>query len=73
MPSSKLKVSVASVLKEGYIDGYGVSVEESKYRSQFLSAINGSPVIEEKKGEQDFVNKGKDEIPSVRVAWEFIS
>ena len=31
MPSSKLKVSVASVLKEeGYIDDYGVSVEESK-------------------------------------------
>jgi len=71
MPSSKLKVSVASVLKEeGYIDGYGVSVEESKISlSVSLRYHNGSPVIEEirrasRPGLRQY--KGKDEIPSVR-------
>ena len=71
MPSSKLKVSVASVLKEeGYIDGYGVSVEGSKISlSVSLRYHNGSPVIEEirrasRPGLRQY--KGKDEIPSVR-------
>ena len=49
MPSAKLKVSVASVLKEeGYIDDYGVSVEGNKTTlSVSLRYHNGKPVIEE--------------------------
>ena len=71
MPSSKLKVAVASVLKEeGYIDDYGVSVEESKVSlSVSLRYHNGSAVIEDirrvsRPGLRQY--KGKDEIPSVR-------
>ena len=71
MPSAKLKVSVASVLKEeGYIDDYGVSVEENKTTlSASLRYHNGKPVIEEirrasKPGLRQY--KGKDGIPSVR-------
>ena len=71
MPSSKLKVGVASVLKEeGYIDDYGVSVEESKVSlSVSLRYHNGSAVIEDirrvsRPGLRQY--KGKDEIPSVR-------
>ena len=71
MPSAKLKVSVASVLKEeGYIDDYGVSVEENKTTlSVSLRYHNGKPVIEEirrasKPGLRQY--KGKDRIPSVR-------
>ena len=78
MPSSKLKVSVASVLKEeGYIDGYGVSVEESKISlSVSLRYHNGSPVIEEirRASRPDFVSiKVKTRFPASEVAWEFIS
>jgi len=71
MPSAKLKVSVASVLKEeGYIDDYGVSVEGNKTTlSLSLRYHNGKPVIEEirrasKPGLRQY--KGKDGIPSVR-------
>jgi len=71
MPSAKLKVSVASVLKEeGYIDDYGVSVEGNKTTlSVSLRYHNGKPVIEEirrasKPGLRQY--KGKDGIPLVR-------
>ena len=60
MPSSKLKVAVASVLKEeGYIDDYGVSVEENKVSlSVSLRYHNGSAVIEDirRVSRPDFVN-----------------
>ena len=54
MPSAKLKVSVASVLKEeGYIDDYGVSSEESKMTLTLsLRYHNGKPVIEEIKNSE---------------------
>ena len=71
MPSAKLKVSVASVLKEeGYIDDYVVSSEENQMTLTLsLRYHKGKPVIEEirrvsRPGLRQY--KGKDEIPSVR-------
>ena len=71
MPSAKLKISVASVLKEeGYIDDFVVSVEENKTKlTVSLRYHDGRPVIEEIKrasrpGLRQY--KGKNEIPSVR-------
>ena len=71
MPSAKLKISVASVLKEeGYIDDYVISVEENKtILTVILRYHDGRPVIEEIKrasrpGLRQY--KGKNEIPSVR-------
>ena len=48
MPSSRLKVAVAEVLKEeGYITGYSVSDELKKQLTIELKYFEGKPVIEE--------------------------
>lgn len=48
MPSSKLKVSVAEVLKnEGYIADYSVSVDSKPQLTISLKYFEGKPVIEE--------------------------
>ena len=50
MPSSKLKVAVANVLKsEGYIAGYQVSSDAKPQLSIELKYFEGRPVIEEVK------------------------
>ena len=48
MPSSKLKVAIAQVLKdEGYIDGYAVKAEGAKAQLEVqLKYYAGRPVIE---------------------------
>ncbi|GAA4402628.1 30S ribosomal protein S8 [Quisquiliibacterium transsilvanicum] len=48
MPSSKLKVAIAQVLKdEGYIDGYSVKAEGAKAELEVrLKYYAGAPVIE---------------------------
>lgn len=48
MPSSKLKVAIAQVLKdEGYIDGFSVSANEGKAELRIgLKYYAGRPVIE---------------------------
>jgi small subunit ribosomal protein S8 len=48
MPSSKLKVAIAQVLKdEGYIDGFAVRVESGKSELEIgLKYYAGRPVIE---------------------------
>ena len=48
MPSSKLKVSIASLLKqEGYIDDYKVVEREGKFNLEIdLKYYAGQPVIE---------------------------
>ena len=70
MPSSKLKVAIAQVLKdEGYIDDY--AVRESAGKSELNIALKyyaGKPVIERiervsKPGLR--VYKGKDDLPRV--------
>jgi len=70
MPSSKLKIAIASVLKdEGYIEGF--VVEESGDKPELrigLKYYSGRPVIERlervsKPGLR--IYKGKDQIPSV--------
>ena len=70
MPSSKVKVSIAKVLKdEGYIEGYKVSSEESKPLLEIaLKYYAGRPVIEkiERVSTPGLrIYKGKDEIPRV--------
>lgn len=48
MPSSKLKVSVANVLKEeGYISNYAVSGDVKSELTIVLKYFEGKPVIEE--------------------------
>ena len=48
MPSSKLKVSVAEVLKsEGYINGFSVSADAKPSLTIDLKYFEGKPVIEE--------------------------
>ena len=48
MPSSKIKVSVAEVLKnEGYIAGYAVEGEAKPLLTIELKYFDGKPVIEE--------------------------
>lgn len=50
MPSSKLKVAVADVLKsEGYISGYQISSDAKPLLSIELKYFEGRPVIEELK------------------------
>jgi len=71
MPSSKIKVSVAEVLKsEGYIAGYSVSDDAVKPALSIeLKYFEGKPVIEEiKRASRPGLRlyKGKDELPSVR-------
>ena len=48
MPSSKLKVAIAQVLKdEGYIDGFSVKTDEGKAQLEIaLKYYAGKPVIE---------------------------
>jgi small subunit ribosomal protein S8 len=70
MPSSKLKVAVASVLKnEGYITGYQVSSDIKPLLSIELKYFEGRPVIEELKrvsrpGLRQY--KSVDQLPKVR-------
>jgi small subunit ribosomal protein S8 len=70
MPSSKLKVAIAQVLKdEGYIEGFSVSTEGVKSELQVqLKYYAGRPVIERiervsKPGLR--VYKGRDALPQV--------
>ena len=70
MPSSKLKVSIAQVLKdEGYIDGFKVGGEEKKPELEIaLKYYAGRPVIEsiERVSRPGLrIYKGKDAIPRV--------
>jgi small subunit ribosomal protein S8 len=70
MPSSKLKVAVANVLKnEGYISGYQVSSDIKPLLSIELKYFEGRPVIEELKrvsrpGLRQY--KSVDQLPKVR-------
>jgi small subunit ribosomal protein S8 len=70
MPSSKVKIAIAKVLKdEGYIDGYKLGGEEGKPQLEIaLRYYAGRPVIEKiervsKPGLR--IYKGKDDIPRV--------
>jgi small subunit ribosomal protein S8 len=70
MPSSKIKVSIAQVLKdEGYIDGFKVAGEEKKPELEIaLKYYAGRPVIEsiERVSRPGLrIYKGKDAIPRV--------
>jgi small subunit ribosomal protein S8 len=50
MPSSKLKVAIAQVLKEeGYIDSFEVSQEDKRTLTISLKYHNGKPVIDKMK------------------------
>ena len=70
MPSSKMKVSIAEVLKdEGYIESYSVDQDGAKATLNIsLKYFQGKPVIEEirrisRPGLRIF--KSKDELPSI--------
>lgn len=70
MPSSKVKVAIANVLKdEGYIEDFVVSQAEGKSELKIgLKYYAGRPVIErlERVSRPGLrIYKGKDEIPSV--------
>ncbi|WP_194724362.1 30S ribosomal protein S8 [Noviherbaspirillum malthae] len=70
MPSSKVKVAIANVLKdEGYIEDYAVSEAEGKSELKIgLKYYAGRPVIErlERVSRPGLrIYKGKDDIPSV--------
>ncbi len=70
MPSSKVKVAIAKVLKdEGYIDSFDVSEEAGKAQlSIALKYYVGRPVIErlERVSRPGLrIYKGRDELPSV--------
>ncbi len=70
MPSSKLKVAIAQVLKdEGYIDGFAVNNEDGKAELEIsLKYYAGRPVIEriERVSRPGLrVYKGRDAIPQV--------
>jgi len=70
MPSSKVKVAIAQVLKdEGYIDGFQVKTEGAKSELQVaLKYYAGKPVIEriERVSRPGLrVYKGRDDIPQV--------
>jgi small subunit ribosomal protein S8 len=70
MPSSKLKVSVAEVLKgEGYITDYQVSADSKPQLTITLKYFEGKPVIEEisrssRPGLRNYA--GVDKLPKVR-------
>lgn len=70
MPSSKLKVSVAAVLKsEGYIVDFSVSEDAKPQLTIALKYFEGKPVIAEldrvsRPGLRNYA--GKDALPSVR-------
>ena len=69
MPSSKLKVAIAEILKqEGYISDYMVNDEDKKMLVIELKYFEGKPVIEKlqrvsKPGLRRF--KSKDDLPRV--------
>ena len=70
MPSSKVKIAIANVLKdEGYIEDFAVSEDAGKAELKIgLKYYAGRPVIErlERVSRPGLrVYKGKDEIPSV--------
>jgi small subunit ribosomal protein S8 len=70
MPSSKLKVAIAAVLKdEGYIDGYRVQGEAGKPQLELqLKYYAGRPVIErlERVSRPGLrIYKGRDHLPQV--------
>ena len=70
MPSSKLKVAIAQVLKdEGYIDGFQVTSESGKSELEIsLKYYAGRPVIEriERVSRPGLrIYKGRDAIPHV--------
>jgi small subunit ribosomal protein S8 len=70
MPSSKVKVAIATVLKdEGYIEDFAVSEDAGKAELKIgLKYYAGRPVIErlERVSRPGLrIYKGKDEIPSV--------
>lgn len=70
MPSSKVKVAIANVLKEeGYIESYGVKEEGGKAELNIaLKYYVGRPVIErlERVSRPGLrVYKGRDELPNV--------
>ena len=70
MPSSKLKVAIAQVLKdEGYIEGYAVRGETAKLQLEIaLKYYAGRPVIEriERVSRPGLrVYKGRHDIPNV--------
>jgi len=70
MPSSKLKVSIAQVLKdEGYIDGYAVREKDGKPELEIgLKYYAGQPVIEriERVSSPGLrIYKGRDDLPKV--------
>jgi small subunit ribosomal protein S8 len=70
MPSSKLKVAIAQVLKdEGYIDGFAVRDNEGKHELEVaLKYHAGRPVIEriERVSRPGLrIYKGRDAIPQV--------
>ena len=70
MPSSKLKVSIAQVLKdEGYIDGFKVEANEGKPELRIgLKYYAGRPVIErlERVSRPGLrIYKSRDQIPQV--------
>jgi small subunit ribosomal protein S8 len=71
MPSSKLKVAIAQVLKdEGYVDGFVVSATDGKLQLQIaLKYYAGKPVIEhiERVSRPGLrVYKGRHDIPNVK-------
>jgi len=71
MPSSKLKIAIAKVLKdEGYIDGFAIRGEESKPELQIaLKYYAGRPVIEhiERVSRPGLrIYRGRHDIPNVK-------
>ena len=71
MPSSKMKASVAEVLKsEGFIADFVVDKEAKPSLTIDLKYFEGKPVIEEiKRASRPSLRlyKGKDELPKVRA------
>ena len=70
MPSSKIKVAIAAVLKdEGYIDGFQIKGEEGKPQLELqLKYYAGRPVIErlERVSRPGLrIYKGRDSLPQV--------
>ena len=70
MPSSKLKIAIAQVLKdEGYIDGFAVTADGAKSELEIaLKYYAGRPVIEriERVSRPGLrIYKGRDAIPQV--------
>ena len=67
MPSSKVKVAIANVLKdEGYIEDYAVSEADGKAELKIgLKYYAGRPVIERVSRPGLRIYKGKDDIPQV--------